>query len=143
MGPGEQLRPPGRLAGPNRQERHVGLAAVEGVVERRKIGDLQRDDDQARRRGQKIDRHSASPARGGEPKGQQRGARLPQCPAELAGLRPQQERETEEVEEEPAPQLGSQDHRGVDGAVPAPALVRRGHAPGQPVGGLLGDHDVR
>ena len=114
VGPRQQLRPPGRDAGPRVQQRHVGFPPVERRVQDRQVGDLQGDDHQAGSGGDEHDRRGCRAGRNREPEGEHRGPGDGEGRRNAALLeRPQQQHVPEEGDRQPGDQLREQGRRGL------------------------------
>src|SRR2546427_6436258 len=72
--PRQQLRPPGGLARTHVEEGDVRLTAVERVVERGQVGDLEGDHDEAGGGGEEVDPEAGTAAGYGESERQEGGS---------------------------------------------------------------------
>ena len=98
VGSSQQFGTPGGDTGPGVEQRHLGLPAVEGPVQGRQVGDLQRDDDQAGRGGDVDNDLGSAARRDREPEGEQRRARECERRCDAARYeRPEQERVPNQV----------------------------------------------
>ena len=155
VGPRQQLRPPGRNAGPRVQQRHVGFPPVERRVQDRQVGDLQGDDHQAGSGGNEHDRRGCRAGRNREPEGEHRGPGDGEGRRNAALLeRPQQQHVAEEGDPQPGDQLREQDRGSLGGKhLVTPPVIGDGagyepehpvhapvHPPCQPAADLAG-HD--
>ncbi len=143
---GQQFGAPGGHSGPRVQQRHLVLAPVELRVQRRQVGDLQRDRDERRGRGEIGDRLLRGSHVGAVGSEHRRTRKVERGPQAFGGERPHQQHEPQVEERQPGEQLGHQDGRRLPGEPPVAALVvgHRGrhhvvdtihdlvHPPGQP-----------
>ena len=124
MCPRQQFRAPGRNTAPRVQQRHLGFPPVERRVQRRQVGDLQRDDHQTGRRGQEHDHRRHRSGWHGEAQGEQRGPGVDEGGHHATGgERPQHEGEPDIGNSQPYGQLEHQDRRCLRGEQPVTVFV--------------------
>src|ERR1019366_8692110 len=107
----QELRAPGRLAGPALEQRDQPLSAVERTVERRQIGDLECDDDHPDGTDGDVDPGIRSSPDVDRPDGEERSERLEQAIGQRVERGGQHQPEAEDQGHRPEEELGEQGNR--------------------------------
>ena len=110
-GSGQQFWPPRRCASPGVQQRDLVFTPIEGCVQRRQVGDLQRDRDQASHRGRVEDRSLKKSMRIGRAERPQCRPDRPERGTDAVGRWPDQQRVADVEGPQPDRQLAEQDDR--------------------------------